>query len=89
MKGQTVQLANEDINHGEPFHFSVRNNNKLVKALENGKGVRILLTQAELRENRKIEGAGLGSFVKKARKVGKKVQNVSVKVTKGVAKADK
>ena len=89
LKGQTVQLANEDINHGEPFHFSVRNNNKLVKALENGKGVRISLTQAELRENRRIEGAGFGNVMKKARNVGKKVQNVSNKVSKNVARADR
>ena len=89
MKGLTVQVTNGSINVGEPFAFSVRNNNKLIKALENGKGVRINLTQQELKENKDKVGAGFGSVMKKARKVGNKIQKNSNKVTKGIAKADK
>lgn len=57
----TIRLKHSDLNGGtDILGLTQRQMNKIVKAYENGKGVTITLSNAQLKENMKVEGGIIG-----------------------------
>jgi hypothetical protein len=75
LKGDTVQLKNSDIGQGHPITLATMNVRRLVKADNNGSGMRLTLTNAEIKAN-SMNGSGFNmkSAKKFANKVGKNVK---------------
>ena len=63
-KGETVQIKNNQMGTGREFKLHPENAKKIVKALKNGTGVRLSVSEAEI--------SGSGVFGKKADKWMKK-----------------
>jgi hypothetical protein len=70
LKGDTVQLKNSDIGQGHPITLATMNVRRLVKADNNGSGMRLTLTNAEIKAN-SMNGSGFN--MKSVKKFGNKV----------------
>jgi uncharacterized protein YoxC len=88
LKGDTVQLKNSDIGQGHPISLATMNVRRLVKADNSGSGMRLTLTNAEIKAN-SMNGSGFNmkSVKKFGNKVGKNVKKgteMGEKITKQV-----
>jgi hypothetical protein len=88
LKGDTVQLKNSDIGQGHPISLATMNVRRLVKADNSGSGMRLTLTNAEIKAN-SMNGSGFNmkSVKKFGNKVGKNVKKgteMGEKITKQI-----
>ena len=54
LKGQSVQLKHDDVGNGMDISFGARNSSKILKAYNQGKGVRINFTKDEVKANQML-----------------------------------
>lgn len=85
LSGQDIQVKRNDIGNGTELMFGKMNANKLATSYNKGKGMRLGLTQEELKKNNSLMGSGFG----KVKKGFNKVKKGARKASDAVAKADK